>query len=62
MTKRPEADFFVKYVSGHDALPFDEYLRFVGLALDAQGVHDAPGSSDEQHEQQRAWLSGRDLP
>ena len=52
----------MKYVSGHDPLPFDDYLRFVGLELDAQGVHDVPASSDEQREQQRAWLNGRDLP
>jgi predicted metalloprotease with PDZ domain len=62
LTKRPEGDFFVKYVSGHDPLPFDDYLRFVGLELDAQGVHDVQASSDEQREQQRAWLNGRDLP
>jgi predicted metalloprotease with PDZ domain len=62
LTKKPEGDFFVKYVSGHDALPFDDYLKFVGLELDAQGIRDVSAVAEEQREQRRAWLSGTDRP
>jgi predicted metalloprotease with PDZ domain len=62
LTKKPEGDFFVKYVSGHVALPFDDYLKFVGLELDAQGIHDVSAVKEEQREQRRAWLSGTDHP
>jgi predicted metalloprotease with PDZ domain len=56
LTGKPEADFFTKFVDGHEALPFPEYLAFVGLAVDTSGIHEQSNASAQQIIQRRKWL------
>lgn len=56
VTGRQEREFFTKYVSGHDDLPFNEYLAFVGLRMDSKIVHDANDVTTQQRKQRAAWL------
>lgn len=56
LTGKPEADFFIRFVAGHDDLPFPEYLAFVGLALDKSGIYDQVNASTRQVQERRRWL------
>ena len=56
LTGRPEGTFFRRFVAGHEAFPFSEYLEFVGLRLDASGIHGQPDASPSQVRQRTAWL------
>jgi predicted metalloprotease with PDZ domain len=56
LTGRPESEFFEKYVAGHEDLPFNESLAFVGLTMDQTGVHPASNAPAQQVRQRQAWL------
>ncbi len=62
VTGDSESDFFTRFVAGHDALPFPEYLTFVGLAIDAGGIHERVDASANQLTQRRKWLQGSPAP
>ena len=56
LTGNAESDFFTNIVDGHEALPFPEYLAFVGLAVDTSGIHEQANASAQQIIQRRKWL------
>ena len=62
LTGRPESNFFEEYVAGHDALPRNESLAFVGLTLSKTGIQPQPNASAQQVEQRRKWLQEEVAP
>lgn len=62
LTGKSESEFFQRYVSGHDDLPFDKYLAFVGFGIDKAGVHLKVDASTQQLNQRRAWLQPGSTP
>jgi predicted metalloprotease with PDZ domain len=56
LTGKPESEFFTKFVTGHDELPFPEYFASMGLAIDANGIHEQVNASPKQTQQRRRWL------
>ncbi len=56
LTGRPESAFFNNFVSGHEALPFADSLNFLGLNINATGIHERPDASASQIRERAAWL------